>query len=148
MMNEKLPRRLHKEPIIDALFECRFLAHLPLSSILPGVIFSDLKGEKKLERLPHAEIPEVIRNNDPNLQYIPLIRIRLADYSLMIGDRSMAVACNLPYQGWPHFKSMILSMMEILKQASLVDGLTRYSLKYVDLIESKDPADQVSLETV
>ncbi|MGZ8195642.1 MAG: TIGR04255 family protein [Methylosarcina sp.] len=140
-----LPTRLRKEPLLDALFECRFTAHLPVSSILPGILFSEFEGEKQLERLPQSEIPEAIRNSDPNFKYIPLVRIRLQNYSFLIGDRSMAIACNLPYKGWNDFKSTIIRMIGVLKKSGLVDQVIRYSIKYVDLIQSSDPTDQVSL---
>lgn len=144
-MANTLPKRLRKEPLLDALFECRFTAHFPVSSILPGILFSEFEGEKQLERLPQSEIPEAIRNSDPNFKYIPLVRIRLQNYSFLIGDCSMAVACNLPYKGWNDFKPTIIKIIGVLKKSGLVDKVIRYSTKYVDLIQSNDSADQVSL---
>ena len=144
-MVDTLPKRLRKEPLLDALFECRFVAHFPVSSILPGILFSEFEGEKQLERLPQSEIPEAIRNSDPNLQYVPLVRIRLDNYSFLIGDRSLAVSCNLPYKGWNDFKPKIIKTIGILKKSGLINKIVRYSTKYVDLIQSDDFADQVSL---
>ncbi len=144
-MVDKLPKRLRKEPLLDALFECRFITNFPLSSILPGILFSEFDDEKKLERLPQYEIPEAIRKSDPNLQYIPLIRIRLQNYSLLIGDQNIAVACNLPYKGWNDFKLAIIKVIGVLEKSKLIDKVIRYSIKYVDLIRSSDPIDQVNL---
>ncbi|AGX88040.1 TIGR04255 family protein [Candidatus Symbiobacter mobilis] len=144
-MANKLPKRLRKEPLLDALFECRFDAHFPVSNILPGILFSEFEGEKQLERLPQSEIPEVIRKSDPNLQYVPLVRIRFQNYSFLVGDRSVAVACNLPYKGWNDFKATIIKLIGVLKKSGLVDKVLRYSTKYVDLIHSNDPTDQVDL---
>lgn len=144
-MANTLPKRLRKEPLLDALFECRFSTSFPISNILPGILFSEFEGEKKLERLPQSEIPEVIRNNDPNFQYIPFVRIRLQNYSFLIGDRSMAVACNLPYKGWNDFKSTIIRIIAVLNKSGLIEKVIRYSIKYVDLIQSSDPTDQVNL---
>lgn len=144
-MTNRLPKRLCKEPLLDALFECRFITHFPVSSILPGILFSEFEGEKQLERLPQSEIPEAVRNSDPNLQYVPLVRIRLDNYSFLIGDRSLAVSCNLPYKGWNDFKPTIIKLIGVLKKSRLIDKVVRYSTKYVDLIESCDFADQVSL---
>lgn len=140
-----LPKRLRKEPLLDALFECRFNTRFPVSNILPGILFSEFEGEKQLERLPQSNLPEVIRDSDPNLQYAPLVRIRLQNYSILIGDRSLTVACNLPYKGWNDFKLTIIKLIGILKKSRLIDKVVRYSTKYVDLIQSNDPADQVSL---
>ncbi len=144
-MSNKLPKRLRKEPILDAIFECRFNAQLPVPNILPGILFSEFEGEKTLERLPQSDIPEVIRNNDPNLQYAPLVRIRLQDYSFLVGDRSLVVACNLPYKGWNNFKPTIIKAIGILKKTDVIDKVMRYSIKYIDLIQSNDPVEQVSL---
>ena len=141
----KLPTRLRNEPLLDAVFECRFTAPIPLSNILPGILFSEFSEEKQLERLPQLDIPEVIRNRDPNLQYAPLIRINLNGYSILIGDRSIAVACKLPYRGWIEFKSKIITIISIVKKSNLVDQIIRYSIKYIDLIQATDPAEQVNL---
>lgn len=144
-MANTLPKRLRKEPLLDALFECRFNAHSPVSNILPGILFSEFEGEKQLERLPHSDLPEVIRNSDPSLQYVPLVRISLQNYSFLVGDRSVAVACNLPYKGWSDFKPKIIKLIGLLKKSGLVDKAMRYSIKYVNLIPSNDPVDQVNL---
>jgi uncharacterized protein (TIGR04255 family) len=144
-MANTLPKRLRKEPLLDALFECRFNAHFPVSNILPGILFSEFEGKKQLERLPQSDLPEVIRNSDPNLQYVPLVRIRLQNYSFLVGDRSVTVACNLPYKGWNDFKPTIIKLIGVLKKSGLIEKVVRYSTKYVDLIQSDDPTDQVSL---
>ncbi|MDH3346620.1 MAG: TIGR04255 family protein [Desulfobulbaceae bacterium] len=144
-MTTTLPKRLRNEPLLDAVFECRFSAHLPVSNILPGIIFSEFDGEKKLERLPQFEIPEVIRKSDPKLQHAPLVRIRLQNYSILIGDHSVAVACSLPYKGWNEFKAIIIKTIGVLKNSTLVNKVVRYSIKYVDLIQSSDSVEQVSL---
>lgn len=144
-MSEKLPKQLRKEPLLDVLFECRFTSDFPISNILPGILFSEFEGEKSLERLPQSQLPESVRNSAPDLQYIPLVRVRLQDYSFLVGDRSVAVACNLPYKGWGDFKSVIIKIIRVLKKSDLIDKVVRYSTKYVDLIQSNDPSDQASL---
>jgi uncharacterized protein (TIGR04255 family) len=141
----KLPTRLRNEPLLDAVFECRFIAPIPLSNILPGILFSEFSEEKQIERLPQLDIPEVIRNRDPKLQYAPLIRINLNGYSILIGDRSIAVSCKLPYRGWIEFKSKIINIINIVKKSNLVDQIIRYSIKYIDLIQATDPTEQVNL---
>ena len=70
----KLPLKLGKEPLIEALFEMRFKATAPVSNILPGLLFTKFKGEKKIEKLPAAQLPEELRKVDPSLHYAPLLR--------------------------------------------------------------------------
>lgn len=144
-MSDKIPVKLLKEPIIDVVFECRLNANFPISNILPGIFFSKFEGKKSIEKLPHSELPESIRNSDPTLQYLPLVKIRIDGYSLLIGDRSVSIACDLPYKGWDSFKAIIIRTISVLKDSDIINGIDRYSMKYVDLIEAKDVADQVKL---
>lgn len=147
-MNAKLPKRLRKAPLIDAVFECRFDARFPASNILPGVFLSAFEGGHQLERLPHSDIPEQIRNGDVNLQYAPLVRLRVNDFTFLIGDRSVAIACNLPYKGWGHFKSNIVKTIGALKGAGFISKIERYSTKYVNLIQPNSPDDRVSIANI
>ena len=138
MTTTKLPKKLGKDPIIDVIFECRFDSRLPASNILPGIFYTKFSDEEKyLERLPQFERPEFVRNNDPSMEYLPLVRVRLEDYIFLIGDKSLAVACNLPYKGWAKFKEKIITAIEILELSELANSISRYSLKYANLIPNE-----------
>ena len=96
----KLPLKLGKEPLIEALFEMRFKATAPVSNILPGLLFTKFKGEKKIEKLPAAQLPEELRKVDPSLHYAPLLRIYWDRFMILTSDRSSGLACKMPYPGW------------------------------------------------
>ncbi|MGM0609319.1 MAG: TIGR04255 family protein [Candidatus Muiribacteriota bacterium] len=147
-MSDKIPVKLNKNPIIDVLFECRLDVAFPISNILPGFFYSHFDCKKNIEKLPHSDIPEAIRKHDPNLKYLPLVRMRIDGYSFLIGDSSISVSCDLPYRGWGDFKKTITEMISVLKKSDIVNGIDRYSLKYVDLIQSKDVAEQVNLANI
>lgn len=136
LMSVNLPTKLLKGPLVDVTFEIRFDTSLPLSSILPGHLFSALSGTS-IERLPHAEIPQQIRNNEPALQFMPLVRINTENYVIGVSDKSLQVSCVLPYLGWGEFKSKILEVLGVVKQLSVVGNVTRYSLKYTDILSSE-----------
>lgn len=136
MNNSKLPKRLTKEPIIDAIFEIRFDSSTPIASVLPGLFFSELKDIKGFERLPQAEIPEKLRKDDPLLQYLPIIKLNWMDYNILIGDRNLAIAANLPYKGWNNFKEAIKKILSIVKKSDLIKKIERYSTKYIDIVEN------------
>ena len=103
-MIETLPSKLKKEPIIDALFEMRFTSATSASSIVPGVLFSKLSGDKTIERLPTEQIPKQLLESEPNLRFAPLVRLHWDNFLISIGDRSLAVACKMPYPGWKTFR--------------------------------------------
>ncbi|MFM0660105.1 TIGR04255 family protein [Paraburkholderia sediminicola] len=139
----KLPLRLREEPIVDAVFEVRFSARMPMATILPGVLFSAL-GASAVERLAGADIPEAVRASDPAWRMMATHRVVCDNFSILVGDESVAVGCRLPYPGWGAFKPAIQKVFGIVEGVNQIERVNRYSLKYVDLLPSKDSADAMS----
>lgn len=132
--NSSLPTRLGKEPLLDVLFEIRFKSKLPVSSILPGIIFSKFP-QSKMEQLPQSHLPQIVRQQTPELRYAPLVRVLGDEYAYLVGDNSFSISSLIPYRGWQHFKNKILESVDLLASTSLIDVVERFSLKYIDLIE-------------
>lgn len=147
-MSKAYPKRLTKEPLFDAVFELRFNSQIPASSILPGFLFSKLTGSSGIEKLPAAQLPEQIRMADPNLQFAPLVRFHWEAFLIMISDRSISIACKMPYPGWTKFKTGIINTLESLSEINIIDSVQRFSLKYVDLIPSNNIKEQVSMVNI
>lgn len=142
---QPLPKKLKKEPLIDAVFEVRFTSAFPAGSVLPGLLFGTLDGgDKKIEQLPLSQLPQVIRDADPSLRFAPLSRLDWQQFYINIGDRSVSVGFKYPYPGWHSFKPAIIKVMDSLKSADILKSVERYSLKYVDLLPAKDLREQVS----
>jgi len=142
MKQKKLPAKLGKPTVFEAIFEVRGQPIAPLHDILPGVFFSP-ERPSLIERLPAAQIPDVIRNADPTLKYIPLIRISGDSYSLMIGKENVSISCTT-YAGWSKFKKHILEVFGQLEKKKLITKVDRYSLKYVNLLEGENVATLLS----
>lgn len=140
-----LPARLKKEPLIDAVFEIRFTSNVKASSVLPGFLFSKLDGDKVVNDLPTSDIPQQIRQVDPNLKFAPLVRLRWDDFFVFIGDFSVGVGCKIPYPGWASFKEAIIHIVRIVGEIGIIQSVQRSSLKYMDLIPSSDVGEQVSM---
>jgi uncharacterized protein (TIGR04255 family) len=144
-MGAKLPIKLEKEPLFDAVFEIRFEAASSASNIIPGVLFGKLKGVMNIEKLPAADLPQQLRDTDPNLKFAPVVRLNWDNFIILISDRSISIACKLPYPGWDNFKKAILEILTLLKDLSIIETVQRFSLKYVDIIPSTNVEEQVSL---
>jgi uncharacterized protein (TIGR04255 family) len=143
-----LPTKLKKEPLVDALFEVRFLPTIPaVSSILPGLLLSALNASSQqplqIERLQASELPIQMRNADPFLKYQPLLKLAGERFMLLVGDWTLTVGCKLPYAGWSELKPKIIEVMDVLKGSKLVKELERYSMKYVDIVEAKTLSEQI-----
>ncbi len=144
MTAKPLPKKLNKEPLVDAVFEIRFSSSIPVSSVLPGFLFARINdGDKKIERLPAADIPLQMREFNPNLRFQPLLRLNWGRFLILIGDESLAIACVIPYPGWQDFKPKIIEVINILRDSRIIETVSRFSLKYVDIIEGKNLYEQI-----
>lgn len=139
-----LPKKLKKEPLIDAVFEIRFTSVFPAGGILPGLLFGKLGGNKAIEQLPVAQIPQALRDAEPNLQFAPLSRLDWEQFYINVGDRSVSVGFKHPYPGWSSFKPAITEVMEALRDAGIIKSVERYSLKYIDLLPATSLREQVA----
>jgi uncharacterized protein (TIGR04255 family) len=143
-MASKLPTKLKKEPLVDVVFEIRFSARVPASNILPGILYDKLDGEKILEQMPAAQLPKQMRDADPNMQFAPLVKIIWKEYLIMVSDKSVAIACKMPYPGWINFHKAIIQVLNNVAQISAIETVQRYSFKYLDLLPFTSVKDQVS----
>ena len=144
-MDNKLPKKLKKEPLIDVAFEVRFTSGSLISEILPSILLSKLNGEKKFQILSENEIPRTIREQVPHLQFAPLIKITLDNYSISIGENNVVVSSHIPYLGWDKFKPIILDILGIINEMNIVKNIDRFSTKYVNFIEGDNVAERIKL---
>lgn len=137
---ERLPTRLRSEPLIDAIFQMQF-SGMSAVQVLPGYLYAKLEGDKQIELLPVAGIPPVVRQQDQNLAMQPTHRMLWDQYILSFGDGMFGVACRLPYPGWEAFRSTIISLVSHVIDSKTVSQVSRFSLRYLDLIDGEQPAD-------
>lgn len=115
-----------------------------LADLLPGALFGQLTPKPTLQRLPAAEIPQPIRDQDPNLAFSPVIRLDWDKFTISFGDRNLVIACKLPYPKWPDFKDAILAIVAKVAQVGIAGPVERFSVKYVNLIQAPTLADQIA----
>lgn len=146
MTAKSLPIKLGKEPLIDVVCGVSFASDTPMDSLLPGLLLPKLAERQiKFEPFPLAQLPEVVRLSDPNLQDAPLMRIIVDDqFAVLIGTRSLAVSCLMPYVGWANFKEMTQLVLAVLGDNPFVHSIERHSLRYVDFIRNNGSMDTLS----
>jgi uncharacterized protein (TIGR04255 family) len=133
---KSVPKRLRKEPLLEAVWEIRFTSDREsVAELLPGLIYKAIGIEfPKIERLPAADLPSAIVQQDAKLRYVPTVRLEGSPYSIQIGEHIVSLSCRLPYTGWGNFEPKIMQLAEILKETSLITRPERFSLKYIDII--------------
>jgi uncharacterized protein (TIGR04255 family) len=136
-MSELLPRRLRLPPVVEVVFEVRFDAAAPASQVLPGLLYSNHRGDGvTVEATPAASVPLQIRNeNSQEFANTPLSRVTTADYIYLVGDSSLAIACRYPYKGWEAFRVALDQAILLLQKSGLAKLVTRYSLRYDNIFE-------------
>ena len=137
----RIPARLKKEPLLEAIWEIRFDAvKAPIADLLPGILYNTF-GRKfsSVIRLPFADLPAAAFEHEPNLRYAPKIRLEAGNQCVQIGPRMLSLHCRRPYSGWPQFSRDIMQLANAVRETGLVERLERFSLKYIDLIESEKP---------
>lgn len=141
---ERLPISLENVPLIDAVFEIRFSGVTKLVELLPGFLFEKLNPNPEIERLPHSNIPEPLRMQDPNLMYLPVVSLKWDNYQIAIGERVLVVSSRLPYRGWADFKPTILKVVGMVNTLGIAANVERFAVKYVNVIEASDASSQIS----
>lgn len=133
---KSVPKRLKKEPLLEAVWEIRFTSDREsVAELLPGLIYKALGTEfPKIERLPAANLPYAIVQQDAKLRYVPTVRLEGSPYSIQIGEHVISLSCRRQYTGWGNFEPKIMELAEILKETSLITRPERFSLKYIDVI--------------
>jgi uncharacterized protein (TIGR04255 family) len=137
MTAHSLPKKLGKEPLIDVVCGVSFVSDFPVDTLLPGLLLPKLVGKQpKFEALPAAQLPQIVRDSDPNLKNAPLMRVVVDEqFAVLIGSKWLGVGCQMPYAGWSAFRKMIETVFSVLEEASFIKEVDRHSLKYVDFLQ-------------
>ena len=101
-MDRLLPIRIEACPLIDALIEFRFEAAITKSAVF-GIIYNLIKEEYRgnVINLPILQIPEQIREVDPNLKFKPLYRIENERFVIQIGYSAANTPSAKKHRGTP-----------------------------------------------
>ncbi len=134
----KIPIKLEKDTIIEALFEIRFKSETQnLSKILPGILFQKFNGEfTRIEGLPASSVPDEIANKEEPFRYMPFHRLIGDEFLMQVGNSMFSLVCKKPYSGWNRFYEKVNGIMAVLKETGLITNIERFSIKYVNLIPS------------
>jgi len=138
---EKIPLRLRKEPLLEAVWEIRFSGRKHfVADLMPGFLFKMFPEEyQNTVRLPVADIPAPIVEHDQNLRYVPKIRLEGKNQAIQIGEHVVSLSYRRPYRGWAEFSKQIKRLAKAVQESCLIEELERFSLKYLDMIELYPP---------
>lgn len=145
-MNSGVPQQLEKSPLFEALFETRFESSTPgMGDLLAGILYPVLKADyPEIFALPAADLPRRVRDQNPDLLFQPLHRLRKGPDSVSIGDRVVSLS-STAYPGWNHFRRMAESVLNAVESTGVVKRFERFSLRYINVLEASENDKQLSL---
>lgn len=137
----RLPTRLKREPLIEAIWELRFVSNesAPAEVLLAKILAEHGSDLKRVEKLPPAMLPSEVRSAESQLRYAATIRMRGDQYICAVGERVVNLSCVRPYVGWTAYKSKIEALLDTIQNSGVISAAERFSLKYLDVINHATP---------
>lgn len=140
----RIPKRLARNPIIDAVAEVRFSSSVPNDAVI-GLVYSKLQETfGKPANLPVLQIPLPLRESDPNLRYQPCYRFIKPGNVLLVGPHTIALS-TYPYVDWGTASPLLSDVLTRLHQAGLFERIQRIGLRYVNFFEDINILDRSTL---
>lgn len=132
---EKLPVKLELEPIVEAVFELRFVSRYPSEAVF-GIIYQIIQKEyPDMKNIPLPIIPEAVRSLDPNLKYQPHNRLQSNLWGINVGPNVISFSAQNPYMGWFKWKEIITKILQKIIDIKFFNVIERSGLRYINFIE-------------
>jgi len=134
---DKYPAKIKFCPIQEAVFEIRFSSFLPSQAVF-GITYQTINkhfSDSKLIQLPILQLPEAVRQSDPNLVYQPLHRLQKGNLSISIGPKVISFANQAPYIGWTVWKEQLLTILSAFVEAGICHKIERSGLRYINILK-------------
>lgn len=143
----KTPKALKKDPILEAIVEVRFESQeQALGDLLPGMLFQRLRHRfQSLSALPLAHLPKAIRDKDQSFAYQPVHALVGPGMQLRLGQRVASLSLLRPYPGWNKAEPVFREVIGSLAETRTVASITRFSLKYINLLTVGSDASDMSI---
>ena len=140
----RIPRRLTRNPIVDAIAEVRFSSNIPNDAII-GLVYTTVQDTfGKPEDLPILQIPAALREKDPNLRYQACYRFTKPGNVLLIGPHNVALS-TYPYSDWGAASPLLNQILSHLHRVGLFERIERIGLRYVNFFENLNVLDHSTL---
>jgi len=129
----RLPISINPTPLVEAVVDVRFSPLIPPAAVF-GFVYGLIKDQYgKISPLPILQLPEQLREQDPNLLFQPHYRMENKPFLLQLGPRIFNLAAlDQGYPGWQTFRDEILRLFDIFARNSVIDSVTRIGMRYIN----------------
>jgi uncharacterized protein (TIGR04255 family) len=143
--NVKIPKKINRCPIAEAVVELRFESSIP-AEVIMSKIFNKLGSEyPQFEKLPITEIPTIIRDAQINLKFSPHYRLSNENFIIQFGPRSFSIVCQKEYKGWSEYFKKIEHAFNEIKNLNIIDSPSRFGLRYINFFEKENIFEKIKV---
>lgn len=148
-MAHDYPNRISPCPIVETTINIKCSLQVPKEALL-GLVYNPLHemyGNQNLlvRPTPLASVPEVIREQDPNLRDKPTSEILCPEGRLQLGQNIISIGLNMPYNSWGVALGFIDKILKAIRSLNLIEKIDHVSLKYLDFFPNINIFDQINL---
>lgn len=132
----EIPVKIDICPIVDSIIEIRFKTNIFPNAVF-GLIFNALKNEfPHVEKLPILQLPEQLRDADPNFKYKAHYKIVSKDnFSVQIGPDMIALGSPIPYPGWGALSGKLFYVIDEVFKVGIIDQVIRLGIRYINFFD-------------
>lgn len=131
----KIPKKITPCPIVETIVEIRFESNMPQDAIF-GMVYKPLQDiYPKLIKLPILQVPEVIREKDPNFKFKPYYQIRDEKFIFQIGPSVFSLNNKGEYVGWETYYPKIEEAFNIISKLDVADKVLRLGIRYINFFD-------------
>jgi uncharacterized protein (TIGR04255 family) len=130
---DPLPIRITPCPIVEAVFEARFVSTEPWAT-LPGLLYGQIRERYREQvTLPLLQVPELIRAQDPAFTHLPLLQFKGESFLVQLGPRIVSLLTKPRlYPGWDAIRAELDWLIPRVAQAGFVRETERIGVRYID----------------
>lgn len=130
--------------LTDAVFEIRFASEYKNFELLFGDFLKEsfALGFSNPSRLPINDIPDVIVQQNPDLQFKPRWTVENDDYIVQIWHSVLIFSTKInethKYPGWSEYSKKLIEVVEKVLPAIKVQNYTRIGMRYINFFKGID----------
>jgi len=133
---DRLPVHVDPCPIVEAIFELRFVSLEPWAT-MAGLLFAQIRDKYPEQKsLPASQLPEEFRRQNPAWLHLPLIQFLSDEFVVQLGPRVVGLGTKQnAYPGWSAIEHELKWLVERLRDAGFVGETERLGARYIDFFD-------------
>lgn len=142
----RIPKKIEICPIVDSVVELRFKSSIFPNAVF-GLIFNSLQKDfPRVEKLPILQLPEQLRDSDPNFKFKAQYRLISEDgFSVQVGPDVLVMGSPIPYPGWESYSQKIKLSIEKVFETGVIEQVLRLGVRFINFFEI-DIFEQINLD--